>query len=46
MFITGVVMVPLGTQRKITLFRQGLSVENFLEEVNHAEISIMGMGVI
>lgn len=42
----GVVKVPLETQRKITLFRLGLSAEDFLKEVNHAEISIMEMGVI
>lgn len=42
----GVVRVPLETQRKITLFRLGLSAEDFLEEVNLAEISIMEMRVI
>lgn len=42
----GVVRVPLETQRKITLFRLGLSAEDFLEEVNHADISLMKMEVI
>lgn len=42
----GIVRVPTGTQRKITLSRLGLSAEDFLEEVSYAEISLVGVGVI
>lgn len=41
----GIVRVSIGTQRKINLSRLGLSAEDFLEEVNAAEISITEVGV-